>query len=153
MSTHTKEHDMTISALKLISAKRSYTQQPIQQRRSKLSKRIWEQIELAKARTENKDFAPTRFKSFTSSDGTTTTVEQRKRVKQWWWEQANGKIALSIRYGSKVIALNAKSNAVEVNTMTDLINVLNVIKVAVEAGELDTQIETASTMLRKGFAK
>ena len=40
---------MTISALKLISAKRSYTQQPIQQRRSKLSKRIWEQIELAKA--------------------------------------------------------------------------------------------------------
>ena len=144
---------MTISALKLISAKRSYTQQPIQQRRSKLSKRIWEQIELAKARTENKDFAPTRFKTFTSSDGTTTTVEQRKRVKQWWWEQANGKIALSIRYGSKVIALNAKSNAVEVNTMTDLINALNVIKVAVEAGELDTQIETASTMLRKGFAK
>ena len=144
---------MTISALKLISAKRSYTQQPIQQRRSKLSKRIWEQIELAKARTENKDFASTRFKTFTSSDGTTTTVEQRKRVKQWWWEQANGKIALSIRYGSKVIALNAKSNAVEVNTMTDLINALNVIKVAVEAGELDTQIETASTMLRKGFAK
>ena len=144
---------MTISALKLISAKRSYTQQPIQQRRSKLSKRIWEQIELAKARTENKDFAPTRFKSFTSSDGTTKTVEQRKRVKQWWWEQANGKIALSIRYGSKVIALNAKSNAVEVNTMTDLINALNVIKVAVEAGELDTQIETASTMLRKAFAK
>ena len=153
MSTHTKEHDMTISALKLISAKRSYTQQPIQQRRSKLSKRIWEQIELAKARTENKEFAPTRYKSFTSSDGTTTTVEQRKRVKQWWWEQANGKIALSIRYGSKVIALNAKSNAVEVNTMTDLINALYVIKVAVEAGELDTQIETASTMLRKGFAK
>lgn len=144
---------MTISALKLISAKRSYTQQPIQQRRSKLSKRIWEQIELAKARTENKEFAPTRYKSFTSSDGTTTTVEQRKRVKQWWWEQANGKIALSIRYGSKVIALNAKSNAVEVNTMTDLINALYVIKVAVEAGELDTQIETASTMLRKGFAK
>ena len=70
MSTHTKEHDMTISALKLISAKRSYTQQPIQQRRSKLSKRIWEQIELAKARTENKDFAPTRFKSYKSSDGT-----------------------------------------------------------------------------------
>ena len=144
---------MTISALKLISAKRNYSQPPLQQRRSKLSKRIWEQIELAKARTENKDFAPTRFKSFTSSDGTTTTVEQRKRVKQWWWEQANGKIALSIRYGSKVIALNAKSNAVEVNTMTDLINALNVIKVAVEAGELDTQIETASTMLRKGFAK
>jgi L-rhamnose isomerase len=153
MSTHTKEHDMTISALKLISAKRSYTQQPIQQRRSKLSKRIWEQIELAKARTENKDFAPTRFKSYKSSDGTINTVEQRKRVKQWWWEQANGKITLSIRYGSKVIALNAKSNAVEVNTMTDLINALNVIKVAVDAGELDTQIETASTMLRKGFAK
>ena len=144
---------MTISALKLISAKRSYTQQPIQQRRSKLSKRIWEQIELAKARIENKEFAPTRFKSYKSSDGTINTVEQRKRVKQWWWEQANGKIALSIRYGSKVIALNAKSNAVEVNTMTDLINALNVIKVAVEAGELDTQIETASTMLRKGFAK
>ena len=150
MSTHTKEHDMTISALKLISAKRSYTQQPIQQRRSKLSKRIWEQIELANARTENKEYAPTRFKSYKSSDGTINTVEQRKRVKQWWWEQANGKIALSIRYGSKVIALNAKSNAVEVNTMTDLINALNVIKVAVEAGELDTQIETASTMLRKG---
>ena len=70
-----------------------------------------------------------------------------------WWEQANGKIALSIRYGSKVIPLNAKSNAVEVNTITDLINALNVIKVAVEAGELDAQIDSASTMLRKGFTK
>ena len=46
-----------------------------------------------------------------------------------------------------------KSNAVEVNTITDLINALNVIKVAVEAGELDAQIDSASTMLRKGFTK
>jgi hypothetical protein len=39
----------TLSALKLISAKKSNTASPIQQRRNKLSKKIHQQIELAKA--------------------------------------------------------------------------------------------------------
>ena len=40
-----------------------------------------------------------------------------------------------------------------VATHTDLIPTLELIKRAVEAGELDTQIESASNKLREGFGK
>ena len=39
------------------------------------------------------------------------------------------------------------------NWHKDLVKVLDVIKTAVSAGELDTQIATASVNLRKGFGK
>ena len=61
--------------------------------------------------------------------------------------------ACCIRYGSKVIALSAKSNAVECANYDELTAALATIRTAVEAGELDAQIETASTKLRDGFRK
>ena len=42
---------------------------------------------------------------------------------------------------------------VEVNSAEELIKALEIIKVAVEAGELDTQIEAASGAVRAGFGK
>ena len=43
--------------------------------------------------------------------------------------------------------------AIEVAAQTDLIPTLELLKRAVEAGELDTQIESASNKLREGFGK
>jgi hypothetical protein len=88
-----------------------------------------------------------------AEDGSRTSVEVETAVRQWWWQQDNGKLALSIRYGSKVIALSAKSNAVECANYDELTAALATIRTAVEAGELDAQIETASTKLRDGFRK
>ncbi|NCV89204.1 MAG: hypothetical protein EBW19_03250 [Betaproteobacteria bacterium] len=52
---------------------------------------------------------------------------------------------------SRVIALSPKSNAVECATLKDVVAALQVIRAAVEGGELDTQITQASERLREGF--
>jgi hypothetical protein len=49
-----------------------------------------------------------------------TKSQVETAVRQWWWPQDNGKLALSIRYGSKVIALTPKANAVECANLDEL---------------------------------
>jgi hypothetical protein len=62
-------------------------------------------------------------------------------------------LALSIRYGSKLIELAKGKSTIELASMSDLIPTLELIKVAVEAGELDTEIAEASVKLREGFQR
>lgn len=65
----------------------------------------------------------------------------------------NGKVCLSVKYGAKVLELAKGKGAVEVTSPEELINTLETIKAAVEAGELDGQIEAASQSLSAGFQK
>ena len=110
-------------------------------------------MELAKAQAEGRLFAPKKFKTVTdTASGERRSIETSKRIKQWWWD-ANGKINLSVRYGAKVIELAKGKNAIELASAADLLPTLQLIKQAVDAGELDTQIEAVSNKLRSGFGK
>ena len=60
---------------------------------------------------------------------------------------------MALRYGAKPIEIVKGKNAIEVASMDDLVVTLELIKVAVLAGELDAQIDQASGSLRAGFAK
>lgn len=140
-----------LQGLKLITAKRQTAINPVQFRRNKLSQRVQEQIALAQAAVEQRIYVKQRQRSVKDSSGIRNTITTQVRVKQWWWTQDNGKLALSIRYGSKIIALSPKCNAVECSTLTDVVAALTIIKAAVDAGELDAQIATASEKLREGF--
>ena len=146
---------MTVLAgLKLTAQQKPTHVTPIQVRRNKLAKRIWEQMELAKAQQAGTTFAPTKFRSVTDAEtGLRKQVETHKRVKAWWFTADNGKLALSVRYGTRVIELGKGKFAVEVASDKELPAVLEVLKTAVLAGELDTAMETASNKLRSGFAK
>ena len=75
------------------------------------------------------------------------------RVKQWWFTTDSGKLAISVRYGSKVLELAPKKYAVEIASEKDLVKTLDIIKIAVANGELDTAIASAATKLRAGFGK
>ena len=143
----------TLAVLKLSATKKSQSVTPAVQRRNKLCKKLWEQIQLAQAHLEGKEFTTTRFRTVTDQDGLRRSVELPKRVRAWWWNGDNGKIALNVRYGAKVVELAKGKSTIEVAAQTDLIPTLELIKRAVEAGELDTQIETASNKLREGFGK
>ena len=140
-----------LQGLKLITAKRQTAINPVQFRRNKLSQRVQEQIALAQAAVEQRTYTKQRHRSVKDSSGFRNTITTQVRVKQWWWTQDNGKLALSIRYGSKIIALSPKCNAVECSTLTDVVAALTTIKAAVDAGELDAQIAAASEKLREGF--
>ena len=144
----------TIAGLKLVASKKSRSLSPIQQRRNKLAAKIHEQWELCTARQAGTIYAPRRLRTITNPQtGERATVETVKRVKEWFWISESGKIMLSVRYGSKTLELAKGKNAIELATSEELIAVLEKLKAAVLAGELDAQIETASGALRAGFVK
>jgi len=143
----------SLGTLKLTATQKPVQQSQTQQRRNKLAKRLWEQIELARAQATGSVYAPIKFKTITSADGVRRQVEQHKRVKQWWFVADSGKLALSVRYGTKLLELAKGKWAVEVGTDKDLVSVLETLKAAVLEGELDAQIDAAANKLRAGFIK
>lgn len=144
----------TLNTLKLVASQKPTSLPPVMQRRNKLVKRIWEQIELAKAEQSGTTFAPVKFRSYTDKEtGARKQVEMNKRVKSWVFTADNGKLALSVRFGPKVLELAKGKFAVEVGARSDVVNVLEVVKKAVENGELDAAIDNAAKKLRDGFAK
>ena len=143
-----------LSTLKLSAVQKPGTVTPVQQRRNKLAKRLWEQIELAKAQQAGTQFAPTKFRSYTDKEsGVRKQVETSKKIKQWWFTSDNGKLALSVRYGTKVLELAKGKFAVEIASTAELVTVLETVKTAALEGELDAAIESAANKLRSGFAK
>ena len=143
-----------LTQLKLSDARKPNQVPQVVQRRNKLAKRVWQQIELAKAQEQGTQFRVAKFKSYTDSEtGVRRQVEAHVSVKPWWFTTQAGKLAVSVRYGSRVLELAKNKYAVEVAAEVDLIKTLDVIKTAVLAGELDTQIDAAVTKLRAGFAR
>ncbi len=64
-----------------------------------------------------------------------------------------GKLALSVRYGARLLELAKGKYAVEVASEKELVPTLEIIKAAVLAGEPDTAIDAASNKLRAGFQR
>ena len=144
----------SLAGLKLSAAVKPSNVPALQLRRNKLAKRLWEQIELAKAQGAGAHFAPIKFRTIADPEtGVRKQVEVAKRVKQWWFTADNGKLVMNVRYRARVIELAKGKSAVEIASLTELVPTLELIKQAVEAGELDTQIESAANKLRDGFGK
>ena len=143
-----------LSSLKLTNAKRQQIQNPIEFRRQKLSNKLKEQVALATSMKNGETYTAKRLRTVTDSDGVRQTVEVTKRVKPIWFTQ-NNKVLVQVKYGSKVVPLTSKGdkNSVEVSNADELIQVLEKLNLAVLGGELDTQIEIASEVVRRRFAK
>ena len=144
----------TFSTLKLTAAQKPTQVAPVVVRRNKLAKRIWEQQELLKAQQAGAHFAPVKFRTVKDTEtGVRKQVETTKRVKAWWFTADNGKLAVSLRYGTRVLELAKGKYAIEVVSERELGNVLELARTAVLNGELDTAIDNAANKLRDGFSK
>jgi hypothetical protein len=144
----------TLSTLKLVAVKKPTHIPAIQHRRNKLSAKLCEQINLAQSQISGKPFVVMKFRSVKDREtGLRKQVEIPKRIRAWWFVAESGKVCFSVKYGSKTLELAKGKPSVQVDNAEDLVKALAAIKSAVEAGELDSQIEDASNTLRKGFAK
>jgi hypothetical protein len=144
----------TLASLKLSTAVKPTHMPAVQVRRNKLVRRLWEQMELARAQAAGTQFAPIKLRSCVDKEtGLRRQVESTKRVKQWWFTADNGKLAMNVRYGARVIELAKGKSSIEIVNMDQLVPTLELIKRAVEEGELDAQIEVAANKLREGFGK
>ena len=143
-----------LNGLKLVAAVRINVMSPVQFRRNKLSAKLADQIALAKAIKDGTTYAPTRVRSVKDRiTGEVQTIEQARKVRPWWFRAESGKTCVQLRYGSKLIDFAKGKNAIEVATESELVSVLDALKKAVEAGELDSQIEATSASVRKAFKK
>ena len=143
-----------ISELKLVADKKPRNMPVIVVRRNKLAAKLWEQIQLAKSQIDGTPFVIHKFRSVRDPEtGVKKQVEVPKRIKPWWFQSESGKVCIAIRYGSYTLELAKGMSSIEVASAADLIKTLEVIKTAVEAGELDSQIELASQSLRSGFRR
>ena len=123
----------------------------IQQRRNKLSNKLWEQIQLAKSQMEHTHFVIKRRVTIKDLEGNYKSIERPKRIKPWWFMAADGTLCLSVFYGSKRIELIPGKTFISVKNMNDLIKTLELLKSETEAGSLDTAIEAASGALKLNF--
>jgi hypothetical protein len=140
-----------LSQLKLTAASKPQSTSPIATRRHKLSKRIWEQMELAKSQVSGTTFVCKKFRTITDAEGNRRSVELPKRVRPWWFTAEHGQLVLQIHYGSQVLELARGKSSVEVADSSALVSALQVVHTAVMAGELDQQIEAAAKTLKSRF--
>lgn len=144
----------TLASLKLTAAKRSGGLPVVQQRRNRLMGKLTEQVHLAQAETDGKPLATIIKRIVTDPEsGMQKIIETTKSAKPWWFVADMGHVCLNVKYGSKAIELAKGKSAIELTSFADLVPTLTLIKQAVEAGELDAQLELASKSLRAGFKK
>lgn len=143
-----------LASLKLTASKKPLQMSIVQFRRNKLVSRLHEQIELAKAIRDGDMRVFKKLRTITDAEtGVRKQVEVPKRMRQWWFVSENGKLAVSVWYGSKLLELAKGKFAVEVASESELAQVLESLKAAANAGELDAAIEGAAEKLRAGFEK
>jgi hypothetical protein len=144
-----------LGSLKLVNAKRNAGTDPVISRRYKMCEKVREQIALATALKAGDTFTAKRLRRVTNdTTSISQVVEVATKVKEWWFFNGD-KVCVQLRYGSKVVPLTAKGdkNSIEVRDADEMISVLSKLEQAITAGELDSQIQAASDLLRAKFKK
>jgi len=142
-----------LSALKLVTSKRQQGSSPQHARRQKLSNKLDEQIQLAKAQQSGTEFSPIKIRTVKDeATGERRKVEVPKKLKPWWWTDDKGKLCITVRYGARTLEIVEGMNAIETDSIADVITSLQVIRSAVDSGELDKRIEAVTNKVKAGFS-
>ena len=128
----------TLNNLKLTAESKPQHIAPVQQRRNKLSHRLWEQIQLAKSLFLNQPFDLKKTKTVKNNEtGQNETVSVPKTVRPWWFNAENGSICFSIKYGAKIVELAKGKPSIQVESGLDLISTLELVKEAIEEKQIN----------------
>ena len=125
-----------LKTLKLVKYERTGQIDAVELRRHKLIVKINEQIDLA---TNANTKVSERF-VVKDNEGDEKEISVQKRVLRWWQIGMNGKIKLTIRYGSRPLQFAKGLDAIEVADTNEMVGVLEKFREATERGELDTLI-------------
>jgi hypothetical protein len=129
-------------SLKLVSSVRSNQLPPVQYRRNKLIQKLQEQLKCVKARIEGHDHIVTIQRlDKNQATGTRKYIQVPYRIRPWWYQDpTSGKFHLELRYGSRRIELDERKTGIEVDSMENLIEAIEILILAVQDGELDESI-------------
>ncbi|AGI72996.1 hypothetical protein OA238_c29850 [Octadecabacter arcticus 238] len=132
-----------LAKLNLKTVQRTVKQDPVLARRDKLVAAIEEQGRVLAAVVAGEEYTVKTKRWQTNDAGERVRVEHEKRVRAWFFEQDAG-YYVQCRYGSRVLNINGKSNAVFVDKLNDVAGVIEAFKKAAETGELDKAVVEAA---------
>ncbi len=142
----------TLASLKLTTQRRPHQLPAATQRRHKLLGKLADQLALARSLESGTAFEATRRRTVVdATTGVRQSMAVPRRVRPWWFHTDNGRLALTVRYGSRVLELAKGKSAIDIADQAALIATLEVLAQAVSAGELDAAIEVAVGQTRRGF--
>jgi len=111
------------------------------ERRNKLLGKIDEQILAAQAALIGEEYFGKKTVTETDEDGTRTSTTVPKRVNKWFYTNNGSEWLLEIKYGNRVLPLAKDKTAILIGDLENLVPVLEQVKEAVAANELDKAIE------------
>jgi hypothetical protein len=135
-----------LAKLNLKTVQRTVKQDPVLARREKLTAAIDEQCKVLAAVLAGEEYTVKTQRWQKNDVGERVRVEHAKLVRAWFFEQDAG-YYVQCRYGSRVLNINGKSNAVFVDKLDDVAGVLDAFKQAAKTGELDDAV--AKTAAKK----
>jgi len=94
---------------------------------------VAEQIYMA----SNPSFVPTKSKWVTGIDGNIRQVMVPKKLKKWWVLLPDGKLQIAVYWKSKQLEFEEGKDAIEVESIDELVPTLESIKQSIDLGDLD----------------
>lgn len=128
-----------IAKLNLKTVQRTAQKDPLLARREKLIAGIEEQQRVVEAAMRGETYKVRSSKRVRNEAGERVAVEHERVVRAWYFEQDRG-FYVQCRYGARILYLNGKNNAVWVETLKDVAEVLATFNKAALAGELDKAV-------------
>ena len=133
-----------LAKLKFVTATKpsTYSAAPTNEtRRAKLVSAIKEQINLINGEINGKPC----ITQVTKKDKAGVVTTSDKKIKKWYWpDPVTGAVLSEIHYGSTTLKLDGDKSAFKVASLAAMVNSLNLVLTAVEAGEIDTLIAAAA---------
>ena len=134
-----------LSKLSLSPATRKQPVTPLARKRLNLLRKLELQIQAAEAELRDEEFLEDVRKWVRDEDGEKQLVDCKRPVRKWWWQHHTGAWMITLRDGSKELPLTDDKASVEVGEISNLVEVLQTLRDAVLAGELNAQLEKLVT--------
>jgi len=119
--------------------------------RAKVLNWLAEQKAMAEAEIAGTPLVATKKVTRKNVEGENIRVDAPRKVRKGWFTDINGKTFFQIRYGSKPLEFAKGMNAVEVESLADVPVIIGSIIEAINAGELDPQLNAARDARRANF--
>lgn len=131
-----------LSKLTLMSYRRTQpNQDPVEERRSKILAALEQQKLVLAAALNGEEHTVTKAGWARDADGNRQRLQKTHAVRPWFFQDAQGWV-VQLKYGARVVPLDADNNAVIVQSLNDVAAVLDIFAKAVAAGELDRALAT-----------
>ncbi|HPE80296.1 MAG TPA: hypothetical protein PKZ35_09825 [Gammaproteobacteria bacterium] len=113
-------------------------------RRNKVMAKLEEQLQIANAVLNDEEYAKKKTVKKTDEDGNQVTVTVPKRVTKWFYTNNGNDWYLEVKYGNRTLELAKGKAAITVGKLDNMAAVIEQVKLAVAAGELDAAIAIAA---------